>query len=320
MVYLENIFNGMGVLTSMHSVAVLIPCFNESATIQAVINDFRAQLPHAVVYVCDNNSRDDTAALAKAAGAVVWHEPLQGKGNVIRRMFADIDSDLYVIVDGDSTYPASHIGALIACLLENRLDMVVGRRIPKKDAHRAYHSFGNHLFNYFTGRLFGRPLMDMFSGYQVFSRRFVKSFPALSRGFEIEAEMCVHALELKLPFMEIDVPYTSRPTGSFSKLHTVRDGLKILLKILMLFKEIQPFRLFLWVGGMLMLAGLVLGYPLILTWLDTGFVPRFPTAFIVVGLFIFAMIAFTSGIILDGIAHLKRENKRLHYLKLPWLR
>ena len=211
------------------------PCFNESATIQAVINDFRAQLPHAVVYVCDNNSRDDTAALAKAAGAVVWHEPLQGKGNVIRRMFADIDSDLYVIVDGDSTYPASHIGALIACLLENRLDMAVGRRIPKKDAHRAYHSFGNHLFNYFTGRLFGRPLMDMFSGYRVFSRRFVKSFPALSRGFEIEAEMCVHALELKLPFMEIDVPYTSRPTGSFSKLHTVRDGLKILLKILNLY-------------------------------------------------------------------------------------
>lgn len=320
MVCLENIRNNLFVPTSLPSVAVLIPCFNESTTIQSVVNDFRAQLPHAVVYVCDNNSSDDTAALAKAAGAVVWHEPLQGKGNVIRRMFADIDSDVYVMVDGDSTYPANYINALITCLLEKKLDMVVGRRVPQKDAHRAYHSLGNRWFNRLTGRLFGRSLLDMFSGYRVFSRRFVKSFPALSRGFEIEAELCVHALELKLPFMEIDVPYASRPDGSFSKLRTVRDGIKVLVAILIFFKEIQPFKLFLWISILLVLTGLTLGYPLILTWLDTGLVPRFPTAFIIVGLFIFAMISFTSGIILDGIAHLKRENKRLHYLKLPWLR
>ena len=301
---------------SSYTLVVLIPCFNEGKTIGAVVAAFREQLPQAQIYVYDNNSDDDTAAQAAKAGAIVRQEPLQGKGNVVRRMFADIDSDIYVMVDGDSTYPADQVRALIDRLVLQQLDMVVGARVAGENAFRHYHGWGNRFFNAIIRRLFGKGVQDVFSGYRIFSRRFVKSFPALSRGFEIETELSVHALELNLSVAELPVPYEARPEGSFSKLHTFRDGFRILLTVLMLFKETRPFRLFSLLAFLLTLLAGILSYPIILTWLETGLVPRFPTAFIVVGLLVLAMVSFTSGIVLDGIAQLRRENKRLHYLKL----
>ncbi len=302
-----------------YSIAVLIPCYNEELTIAEVITSFREQLPHATLYVYDNNSIDRTAEIARKCGAIVRHEPQQGKGHVIRRMFADIDSDIFIMVDGDSTYPAQDVTKMVETLVSRKLDMVTGVRVGDKDAYRGYHAEGNRLFNKMVAFLFGRGMTDIFSGYRVFSRRFVKSFPALSRGFDIETELSVHALELYLPFAELPVQYKSRPKGSFSKLSTYKDGFKILGRIISLFKEAKPFKLFMLIACLLFLASLVLGYPLVITWLHTGLVPRFPTAFIVVGLLIFSVIAFTSGVILDGIAQLRLENKRLHYLKLAAL-
>lgn len=303
-----------------YSLAVLIPCYNEALTVRDVVTAFREQLPQAKIYVYDNNSTDGTADLARRAGAIVRQESRQGKGYVIRRMFADINADIYVLVDGDSTYPADRVGPLLDRLVTAKLDMVTGaREAQAKEAYRACHDFGNRLFNRIVGWLFGRGMNDIFSGYRVFSRRFVKSFPALSRGFEIETELSVHALELGLPFEEIPVPYHPRPTGSFSKLNTWQDGFRILLTIATLFKETRPLRLFSAFTVGFFLAALILSWPLIITWLETGLVPRIPTAVIVIGLFMAGIISFVTGLILDAVAQARRENKRLCYLRLDAL-
>jgi glycosyltransferase involved in cell wall biosynthesis len=303
-----------------YSLAVLIPCYNEALTVRDVVTAFREQLPQAKIYVYDNNSTDETAELARRAGAIVRQEPKQGKGYVIRRMFADINADIYVLVDGDSTYPADCVNQLVERLVASRLDMVTGaREAQEKEAYRRYHDLGNRLFNHIVGWLFGYGMNDIFSGYRIFSRRFVKSFPALSRGFEIETELSVHALELGLPFEEIPVPYLSRPAGSFSKLNTYKDGFRILLTIAAMFKETRPLRLFSLFAACFFLAALILAWPLVATWLNTGLVPRIPTAVIVIGLFVAGVISFITGLILDAVSQARRENKRLGYLRLDAL-
>jgi glycosyltransferase involved in cell wall biosynthesis len=303
-----------------YSIAVLIPCHNEEKTVAEVVKSFRAALPEAQIYVYDNASTDRTAERALEAGAILGHVPHKGKGHVIRRMFADIESDIYVMVDGDSTYPAERARELTDLLIKDRLDMVVGARVGGAGAFRGYHGAGNRMFNRLIQMLFGRGLNDVFSGYRVFSRRFVKSFPALSRGFEIETEMSVHGLELSLPMAEVSIPYAMRPEGSQSKLNTYRDGLRILAALILLFKETRPFRLFSLMAAILMAFAVILGYPLIVTFIQTGLVPRIPTAIIVIGLLIFAVVSFASGIILDGIAQLRREHKQLNYLRLAGLK
>lgn len=299
-------------------VAVLIPCFNEAAAIGKVIADFRAALPEATVYVYDNNSGDETAALARAAGAVVRREPRQGKGHVIRRMFADIEAEAYVLVDGDDTYDAGAAAAMVRLLREEQLDMVNGCRVSDTlGAYRPGHRFGNRLFTGIVARLFGRQLTDMLSGYRVFSRRFVKSFPALSSGFETETEFSVHALDLRMPVAEVAITYRDRPPGSASKLRTVSDGLRILHMILMLVKEQRPLPLFALAGAGLALAGTGFGLPLIGDYIETGAMPRVPTAVLATGLMMLAFLYLTCGLILDSVARGRKEMKRLAYLAIP---
>lgn len=301
----------------MTTVAVLIPCYNEALSIAQVVHGFKAALPQATIYVYDNNSTDGTATVAAGAGAVVRHESRQGKGYVISRMFADIESDVYVLVDGDATYPAEVAPAMVRSLIDERLDMVVGVREAQEDgAYRRYHRIGNRGFNWLMGRLFARGMSDIFSGYRVFSHRFVKSFPALSHGFEIETEMSVHALTLAMPFAEQPVRYAPRQDGSSSKLRTWRDGGLILLMMLRLFKQMHPFKLFTGLSLVFVAAAFGLGWPIVLTWLETGLVPRIPTAIIVVGLGVLALVAFTTGIVLEGIMRMQHENRRLNYLRL----
>ncbi|MPY69968.1 MAG: glycosyltransferase [Alphaproteobacteria bacterium] len=298
-------------------IAVLLPCHNEEVAIEDVVRAFRAALPDAAIYVYDNNSTDGTAARAAGAGAVVRHESLRGKGNVVRRMFADVDADIYVMCDGDGTYDAAAAPAMIARLAAERLDMVVCARIADADAaYRTGHRFGNFTLTAVVGRLFGSRFTDMLSGYRAFSRRFVKSFPALASGFEIETELTVHALELKMPVGEIEAPYASRPEGSASKLSTWSDGLRILAAILFLFKEVRPFRFFGAMSLLLALAGIILAYPLVATYLATGLVPRLPTAVLVTGIMLLASMALVCGIILDTVSRGRREAKRLRYLAL----
>ena len=300
-----------------YSIAVLIPCYNEGVAIAGVVNAFRAALPGALIYVYDNNSTDDSVNQAQQAGAIVRVESMQGKGHVIRRMFADVEADLYVMVDGDATYPAEEAPKLIEHLLTHQLDMMVGARVPEEGAHRPKHEFGNSFFNTVVSRLFGQGLHDIFSGYRVFTRRFVKSFPAVSSGFEIETELSVHALDARIPYSEVQVPYLARPEGSESKLNTYNDGSLILLTVLKLYAQIKPFKLFGWCSVLLLVASLILGYPLIFTWLQTGLVPRIPTAIIVMGLLVFAFLSLACGILLEGVTQARRENRRLHYLRLP---
>lgn len=296
-------------------IAVLLPCYNEGITIAQLVADFRAALPDATVYVYDNNSADDTSAQAARAGAVVRRESLQGKGNVVRRMFADIDADIYVMADGDSTYPPAEAPKLVATLAEQDLDMVVGIRQNKdKAAYPTGHVFGNWLFNLIVRRIFGRGFRDVFSGYRVFSRRYAKSFPAHSSGFETETEMCIHALDLRLACAEVPVPYGVRPSGSASKLHTIRDGLRILRTILFMFKEVRPMLFFMLLAMLLLVASLAFGYPVVREWMDTGYVIRLPSAILATGLALLSGIAFTCGLILDSVARTSREIKRLHYL------
>lgn len=300
------------------NVAILVPCYNEEATIAQVVADFRAVLPEARCYVYDNNSADGTADAATAAGAVVRREPLQGKGNVVRRMFADVEADVYVMVDGDATYHAPSAPEMIRALVAGNLDMVVGTRLHSRDegAFRSGHQVGNHLLTGFVGWLFGARFDDMLSGYRVFSRRFVKSFPALSAGFEVETELAVHALTLRLPVAEMETPYGARPDGSCSKLRTYRDGLRILMTILLLTKEEKPMVFF--STGFALLAGfsLWLGLPIVGEWMETGLVPRFPTAILATGIMILAFLSLTCGVILDNVTRGRREVKRLHYLAL----
>ena len=297
-------------------VAVLVPCYNEARTVAGVVTAFQAALPSATVYVYDNNSTDGTAEQARAAGAVVRKETLQGKGNVIRRMFADIDADLYVLVDGDGTYDAASASKMIDRLLDDDLDMVNAARDATSDAYRLGHRFGNKLLTGIVSRIFGSRLSDMLSGYRVFSRRFAKSFPGLSHGFEIETELTVHALELRLPIAEIRAPYGARPPGSVSKLGTVRDGIRVLWTILVLIKEERPLPFFSLIAATLALASIILTIPIFITFMETGLVPRVPTAVLATGMMVLAFLSLACGLILDTVTRGRRELKRLHYLNI----
>ncbi|HEY1153130.1 MAG TPA: glycosyltransferase family 2 protein [Pseudolabrys sp.] len=298
--------------------AVLIPCYNEEAAIAAVVRDFRAALPGAAIYVYDNNSKDRTVEIATAAGAIVRRETLQGKGNVVRRMFADIDADVYVMVDGDDTYHAPSAPMLIEKLVSEQLDMVNAQRISTGEAaYRRGHVLGNRLLTGLVGGIFGKRTDDMLSGYRVFSRRFVKTFPALAGGFEIETELTVHALEMRMPFAEAPTPYKERPPGSVSKLSTYKDGLRILFMIGKLVKEERPMQAFTITAVGLALASLLLAVPLIFTYIETGLVPRLPTAVLAAALMILSFLSLTCGLILDSVTRARRETKRLAYLSLP---
>ena len=299
------------------SIAVLIPCLDEEAAIAGVVRDFRAALPTAEIHVYDNASTDSTVRQAREAGALVRSEPMRGKGNVVRRMFADIDADLFVLVDGDGTYPADRAPAMIEALIAGRLDMVTGARIADREsAYRPGHRFGNRTITGMVGLVFGRRFSDILSGYRVMSRRFVKSFPALSKGFEIETEITVHALEMRLPCAELEIPYFERPAGSSSKLRTVRDGIRIVRTIVALIREERPLEFFSALFAVLELAAVILAWPLLLEYLETGLVPRLPTAVLSTGLALLGFLSLACGLILDTVTLGRREIRRLRYLSL----
>jgi glycosyltransferase involved in cell wall biosynthesis len=299
-------------------VAVLVPCYNEEAAVAAVVADFRKALPTATIYVYDNNSKDRTIAVAREAGAEVRNETHQGKGHVVRRMFADVDADVYVLVDGDATYDAPSAPVMIEKLVSGHLDMVVGLRVDQSvAAYRPGHRAGNWMLTSFLASVFGETFRDILSGYRVFSRRFVKSFPVLSDGFEIETELSVHALELALPVAEVSTPYYARPEGSFSKLNTWRDGFRILGTILKLYRSEKPLRFFTAIGIFLMLVSIGLAVPILVTYLEVGLVPRLPTAVLSTGLMIIAVLSFSSGLVLDTVTRGRREMKLLAYLSQP---
>lgn len=304
-------------LSDATRIAVLIPCFNEAAAIAAVVAGFKAALPAAKIYVFDNNSTDQTISVAAAAGALVRRESLQGKGNVVRRMFADVEADVYVMVDGDSTYDPESAESMIKLLLTERLDMVVAARVASENAaYRHGHRFGNRLLTLVVSHLFGKRFTDMLSGYRAFSRRFVKSFPAMSDGFETETELTIHALELSLPVAEIETPYSLRAEGSASKLQTYWDGLRILRLILVLYKNERPLQFFSAIAAILCTVALCLGVPLVLTFIETGLVPRQPTAILATGLVLLSALSFVTGLILDTVTRGRREIRRLAYLSI----
>jgi glycosyltransferase involved in cell wall biosynthesis len=299
-------------------IAVLVPCFNEEAAVATVVRGFRQALPSAQIYVYDNNSGDRTADVAREAGAEVRSERRQGKGHVVRRMFADIDADIYVLVDGDATYDAPSAPRMIEKLLAEHLDMVVGLRVDQEQAaYRKGHRTGNFMLTAFLSSVFGQAFTDILSGYRVFSRRFVKSFPVLSDGFEIETELTVHALELAMPVAEVETPYYARPEGSFSKLNTWGDGLRILGTILKLYRSEKPLRFFIAIGAFLALVSIGLAIPILLNYLETGLVPRLPTAVLSTGLMIVAVLSVSSGLVLDTVTRGRREMKLLAYLSQP---
>lgn len=301
-------------------IAVLVPCFNEAAAIGQVVEDFRAALPMAEVYVYDNNSSDDTVAIASAAGAHVRSERHQGKGHVVRRMFADIDADIYVLVDGDATYDAASASTMIAKLVDERLDMVVAHRIDQEEkAYRPGHRLGNMLLTRFLADTFGRGFEDILSGYRIFSRRFVKTMPVLSDGFEIETELSVHALELSMPVAEMPTPYFARPAGSHSKLNTWRDGARIFGTILKLYRSEKPLRFFTTIAITLAAMSVILSIPILLTYVEDGLVPRLPTAVLSTGIMLVAVIALFSGLVLDTVSRGRREAKLMRYLAEPWI-
>jgi len=300
-----------------YDVAVLVPCYNEARAIAKVVGDFRAALPGATIYVYDNNSTDRTVEAANAAGAVVRHETHQGKGYVVRRMFNDIEADIYVLVDGDATYDAPSAPNMIAKLLSDRLDMVVATRVDRDDkAYRRGHRAGNRLLTGFVTHIFGHAFTDILSGYRVFSRRFVKSFPILSGGFEIETELTVHALELELPVGEVATPYFSRPSGSASKLSTWQDGFRIFWTVLKLYRAERPLALFGSIGIALALIALGLAVPIFITYVEQGLVPRLPTAVLSTGLMLVAVLSIACGLILDTVTRGRREAKLIAYLAL----
>jgi len=306
-----------GAFVRPRSVAVLLPCHNEEATIQGVIAGFRQALPGAAIYVYDNNSTDRTAQIAAAAGAVVRHERYQGKGNVVRRMFADIDADVYVLADGDLTYDASAAGRLVDALVDNNADMVVGVRVSKGDAFRPGHRAGNRFFNVLVARLFGNGFSDILSGYRVMSRRFAKSFPAASSGFEIETELSVYALDLKLATVEIPLAYGERPENSKSKLRTYRDGLRILGTIVMMYRALKPAPFYGLIALGLAVVSLAIGAPVLVEYLRTGLVPRLPTALVAAAIMQLGFLSLVCGIIIDAVGANRREFKRMQYLQLP---
>jgi glycosyltransferase involved in cell wall biosynthesis len=314
--------NAIGLTASKPNatVAVLIPCYNEALTVAKVVSDFKRVLPRADIYVYDNNSNDDTRMLAREAGAVIRRETLQGKGYVVRRMFADVEADIYVLVDGDDTYDAGAASDMVSMLTNEHLDMVTATRHAEEvGAYRRGHRLGNRIFTGTVRLIFGARIEDVLSGYRVFSRRFVKSFPALSTGFEIETEFTVHALELKMPIGELLTTYKPRPEGSTSKLHAIRDGIRIVRMIADLIRSERPLPFFSAIGGMLFVLGMALGIPVVTEFIHTGFVPRLPTAMLAVSFVLSAVFFVNSGLILDSVAHGRREIKRLAYLSLPAL-
>lgn len=297
-------------------VAVLVPCFNEETTIAKVIADFRAALPEATIYVYDNNSTDRTVEIAGAAGALVRREMRQGKGNVVRRMFADVDADIYVLVDGDATYDPASVRVMIARLIEDRLDTVIAARVPEEPgAYRPGHEAGNRLLTRFFAVTFNATFTDVLSGYRVFSRRFVKSFPVLSSGFEIEIELSAHVVELDLAAGEVPTPYYARPKGSASKLSTWRDGLRILATVVGLYRSERPLSFFSALGTMLAIVSVGLAIPIFITYFEQGIVPRLPTAILATGLMLLAFLSIVAGLVLDTVTRGRREMKRLIYLQ-----
>jgi len=299
-------------------IAVLVPCLNEEAAVPRVVADFRKHLPQALIFVYDNGSTDRTAEVARQAGAIVRCEPLKGKGNVVRRMFADIEADIYVLVDGDDTYDAASAPALIRRLVDNSLDMVNGAREEKSEAaYRRGHRFGNRLLTGLVAKLFGERMTDMLSGYRVFSRRFVKSFPALASGFETETELTVHALELRLPIAEVMTPYRERPPASSSKLRTIPDGIRIMRLIMRLVREERPLEFFSAMAALLALTSVILAIPVVADYLRTGQVPRLPTAVLSTGLMLLSFLSLVCGLILSTVTRGRTEAKRLHYLSIP---
>lgn len=300
----------------MNSIAILIPCYNEEQTIENVISDCKKYIPNAEIYVYDNNSKDNTIAVAKEAGAIVHHELRQGKGNVVRRMFADIDSDVYVMLDGDATYDVSSIPELIEILVKEKLDMVVGARCETKETcYRSGHRCGNKVLTKIVELFLSYKLKDMLSGLRVFSKRYVKTFPAQSCGFEIETELTIYALSRRLPIKEVDTKYFSRPEGSVSKLSTYKDGIRILRTIVLLVKEERPLLFFSLIALLLFLTGITIMFPVIGDYLKTGLVLRFPTAILASSLMICSLISFLVGLVLDSVARAKKEISRNNYLK-----
>jgi len=297
-------------------IAVLLPCYNEGVVIAKAVKDFQSVLPGATVYVYDNNSTDNTFEQATGAGAIVRRELRQGKGHVVRRMFADVEADVYVMADGDGTYDHTICPEMVKLLLENQLDMVIGQRQGQEGAYRSGHQWGNHLFNWFLKKLFKSNFQDIFSGYRIFTRRFVKSFPALSSGFDIETELSVHALELGLSFAETPCHYKKREEGTQSKLRTYTDGLKILIRMVSLFKHQRPFLFFGLFAAVAASASMILFIPIWETYLRTGLVPRFPTAILCTALMILSMVFITCGLVLDSLSYTRTVLKRLHYLCL----
>lgn len=299
-------------------ISVLLPCYNEEASIAQVVSDFRAALPDAEIYVFDNNSTDQTANIAAKAGAKVRKEPWQGKGNVVRRMFSDVESDIYVMADGDTTYDANASPEMIDLLLRENLDMVSGARVSdQRAAYRAGHRFGNVLLSSIVRFLFGNKFSDMLTGYRIFSRRFVKSFPALSRGFEIETELTVHALELRMPVAEVATRYGGRPDNSASKLSTWRDGFRILRTIGRLLRAERPLLFYGSIGLVLAVSAIALAWPVFVTYVQTGTVPRLPTAILATGLMILSSLSVTCGLILETVTRGRQELRRMFYLNVP---
>jgi len=299
-------------------IAVLVPCYNEEVAIPIVVRDFRKALPDATIYVYDNNSHDRTIEVARAAGAVIGSETAQGKGNVVRRMFADVEADVYVIVDGDDTYDAAAAPRLISILLERQLDMVNARRVTDAvEAYRAVHRFGNKLLSNMVYMIFGDRCRDVLSGYRVLSRRFVKSFPALAEGFEIETDLTIHALELRVPMAEVDTAYKARAEGSLSKLRTYRDGIRICWNIFYLVKEERPLPFFGTIFLALALVSGAISVPIFITYFETGLVPRFPTAVLATGTMVVGFLSLVCGLVLDTVTLGRREAKRMHYLAYP---
>ena len=310
----------MSLVRTAPHVAVLIPCYNEAVTIAKVVADFTAALPGAVIYVYDNNSTDRTVAVARQAGAIVRHETLQGKGNVVRRAFADVDADIYVLVDGDDTYDAMVAPDMVRLLLDGRLDMVNGARVTEiQEAYRPGHRFGNRVLTGMVTSIFGNQLTDILSGYRVFSRRFIKSFPALADGFETETEFTIHALNLKMPVGEVITHYKDRPTGSVSKLRTYSDGVRILRTIVMLVKEERPLSFFAACATVILLAALALGLPVVTEFWRTGLVQRLPSALLASALVLLSFLSLVCGLVLDSVARGRKEIKRLAYLSIPAL-
>ena len=303
------------------NIALVVPCYNEAKTIAQVIQAFKQALPALTIYVFDNNSTDGTSDIARHEGAHVVHVPLRGKGNVVRRMFADVDADVYVMVDGDATYDAAAVRTLIDKLIDEQLDMVVGCRQTAAEiasaAYRHGHQWGNRLLTQSVMQIFGGQFTDMLSGYRVFTRRYVKSIPALSHGFEIETELTVHALELRMPYGEVMTQYGARPEGSESKLSTYKDGWKILKTIGRLYVSERPFSFFGIVASSIAAVAIILSIPIILEYLRAGVVPRFPTAILSASMMVCALLSFACGLILDNVTRGRHEIKRLTYLAIP---